>query len=478
MEQKQARIIPAATICWAISYAVLSLAATEWGVRLQWSPGQELLYRGEVHEMANGRGVQFRREYTLELRTLALGQQEANLEVAFLTVLRPKAAGPVHPDSGTVRLEVAWVTPQGEIVAPNRNPPTISLDGPTTWECGFLVRLPGTEWKAGQTWQHQPPGQPVEEWRVLGQENLAGTTCVKLQCVQKSEAWEKPRADQRAWYRRDVIWLEPRLGLGQRVEREIARREPAHVQATGSIITRYELVGALRYEQRLFDDCKREIRLAVQLQDQLRDLLIPGRGHKPEHFEQLIRRAEQGSSGPATPYRVALQRLVQNAQAAARGEITLVSAQEAVQHLEVGKAAPDFVVPDWRSGQNISLRGFRGRPTLLLFLKPRSPLSGEVLFHVRRLVQQYAEWELRPVALFMEEDRDAVRDLLLRRDWEYPVLIGSALRASYHVEATPRIVLLDSQGVVQGQYTGWGPEIPFLLVRDLRRITEKKQPAN
>jgi cytochrome oxidase Cu insertion factor (SCO1/SenC/PrrC family) len=171
---------------------------------------------------------------------------------------------------------------------------------------------------------------------------------------------------------------------------------------------------------------------------------------------------------------LALQRLAQKAQAAARGEITPAVFQEQPLRLEVGKAAPDFLVPDWRTGQNVALRQFRGRPTLLLFLRPRSVLSGEVLLYARRLAQQNPEWDLRPVALFMEEDREAVQDLLWRRDWDYPVLIGRALRTSYDVEATPRIVLIDGQGVVQGQYTGWGPEIPHMLVRDLHRITEKK----
>jgi len=131
-------------------------------------------------------------------------------------------------------------------------------------------------------------------------------------------------------------------------------------------------------------------------------------------------------------------------------------------------------VPDWRKGQQVSLRQFRGRPAVLLFLHPRSLLSGEILLHLQRLAQQNADWEVQPVALFIQEDREAVGELLARRDWKYPVLVGSALRASYQIDATPRIIVLDGQGVVQGIYTGWGPEIPQLLLRDLRRIAEPK----
>ncbi|MCS7015228.1 MAG: redoxin domain-containing protein [Gemmatales bacterium] len=474
MTGMQAKMMRAAIIGWTLSLAVLATAVSEWRIHLHWWPGQELVYRGEVHEFANGRGVQYRKEYGLEIRALALSQRGEELEVAFLTVLRPKAAGPANPDAGTVRLALAWVTAQAEVIAPNRRPPQLSLDGPTTWECGFLVPITKEPWKAGHSWIRREAGQPAEEWRVVGTENLAGTTCLKLSRIQKSDDWEKPRADQRAWYRREVIWLDPRLGIAQRVEREISRREPAQVQATGSIITRFELVSSLNYEPRLLDDCKREIRLAAQLQDQFQDLLTPGRKASPEDFHQLARRAEQACAGPATPFRLALQRLAQAAQAAAKGEMTLVSVSEPAPALEVGKAAPDFLVPDWRSGQNVALRGFRGRPLLLLFLQARSILSGEVLLYAQRLAQQYPEWEICPVALFMDEDREAAEDLILRRAWNYPVLVGRALRASYQVEATPRLVLIDGQGVVQGQYTGWGPEIPQFILRDLRRISQRK----
>lgn len=459
--------------CGALATAACLLLAAEWKVSLQWSSGQELLYRGEIHELASGRGVQFRKEYALEIRALAIEERGDDVAVAFLTTIRPKNA-PATSGTGTVRLELAWVNRRGEIFAPNRTPPVLSLDAPTTWECGFVVRLPGNVLQDGQSWRHQEPGQPAEEWRVVGSETIAGTACPKLLRLQKSEDWERPRADRRAWYRREVLWLEPRLGVAQRVEREIARREPAQTQATGSILTRYELVSNFRYEPRLLEDCRREIRLAVQLQDQLRDLLTPGRKTTPEDFLQLARRVEQIPATPTTPYRVALERLALTAQAAARGEVTPVSVQENIPALEVGKPAPDFLVPDWRKGQQVSLRQFRGRPAVLLFLHPRSPLSGEILLHLQRLVQQNADWEVQPVALFIHEDREAVGELLARRDWKYPVLVGSALRASYQIDATPRLVVLDGQGVVQGIYTGWGPEIPQLLLRDLRRVAEPK----
>ena len=51
----------------------------------------------------------------------------------------------------------------------------------------------------------------------------------------------------------------------------------------------------------------------------------------------------------------------------------------------------------------------------------------------------------------------------------FPTLAGKALKFSYDVEATPRFVVVDSEGVVRGAYTGWGPEIAPALGADLKR---------
>jgi len=43
------------------------------------------------------------------------------------------------------------------------------------------------------------------------------------------------------------------------------------------------------------------------------------------------------------------------------------------------------------------------------------------------------------------------------------------LRLSYAVDATPKFVVLDADGVVRGSYTGWGPETPRGVVEELKR---------
>ena len=44
---------------------------------------------------------------------------------------------------------------------------------------------------------------------------------------------------------------------------------------------------------------------------------------------------------------------------------------------------------------------------------------------------------------------------------------------SYAVEATPKVVLLDSDGVVRGTYLGWGRETPSAVTEELKRWLQK-----
>ena len=59
----------------------------------------------------------------------------------------------------------------------------------------------------------------------------------------------------------------------------------------------------------------------------------------------------------------------------------------------------------------------------------------------------------------------------------FPVAAGQGLRVSYGVDATPKMVLLDSAGIVQGGYVGWGPETPQLIAEELKRCP-KTTPAS
>ena len=54
------------------------------------------------------------------------------------------------------------------------------------------------------------------------------------------------------------------------------------------------------------------------------------------------------------------------------------------------------------------------------------------------------------------------------------LLSGTGLRIAYNVEATPKLVLLDGDQIVRGQWTGWGPQTAGEVLDELKRWLPKK----
>ena len=54
-----------------------------------------------------------------------------------------------------------------------------------------------------------------------------------------------------------------------------------------------------------------------------------------------------------------------------------------------------------------------------------------------------------------------------------PVLDGSGLHNSYGVAGTPKLMVLDGNGVVRGDYVGWGAETPGEVLSELSRWAPK-----
>src|SRR5262249_3718199 len=159
----------------------------------------------------------------------------------------------------SVRLEVARVDLQGHLTPGAGISLVVPLEGPPTVECGAFVEVPLGRISPDHPWQVAEPGRPTRTWKVIGSEVILGTLCLKLEGVQQSEDWERPRADRAAWRRTDQVWLSLKQGVAHRVERTIERREPAREESTQRSVTRYDLETTLQYPGQLFEDRKREI---------------------------------------------------------------------------------------------------------------------------------------------------------------------------------------------------------------------------
>jgi peroxiredoxin len=466
-------------------FAVAQLADHgNWVLLPRLSRGQELVYRGVFAEEATGKGVQFSRNHRLEARVFVLGTPPGGAEVAFLTVLKQRTAGgrSEGPEPSSVRLEVAQADLQGRLTAAAGSSLTVPLAGPPTAECGAFVELPQGHVSAGKTWTVPEFGRPSLTWRMAGTEIVAGTSCFKLTGLQQSDDWDHPRADHAAWRRLETVWLSPRHGIAYRVERVIERREPAHLAPSQRSVTRYELESSLQYPGQLFDDRQREILLARDLYAALAPLLPEPAKQGPQPFDRVLARinAYLNEHPYPTPYREAILQVRRRAEAAKRGESpppTVPDSDESPVTVATLEArAPDFLAPNLLTGQSATLHSFLGAPVLLVFYSPQAPLTPEVL----RFAQTLNESHLHPVhvvGLPVADNSPGLRKQYADLGLTFPLLAGKGLCLLYNVEVTPRLVVLDADGVVRGLYAGWGQETPRVVRDELQRWARPVQPA-
>ncbi len=436
--------------------------------------GQELVYRGTSTEEALGKGVHFTRSYRIESRVFVLDTPARGHDVALYTVLRHAAAHRGEREAGdpsSVRLELAHVNLQGRVEPEGAGSLQLPLDGPATAECGAFVEGPKGRVSQGQTWDVTEPGRPAMTWRLAGAEVLNGTSCLKLVGRQQSDDWDQPRADRTAWRREEIVWVAARLGVAHRVERTILRREPARVEPTQRLTVRYELESSIQYPHQMYEDRRREIVQARGFAKTAAPLLPNPAKHGPRPFGALLHKvAHHLESQPPTPYREAVLHVQRRAEAARRGEALPALEQEgaAPSVAKLGQRAPDFMTANLLTRESVRLNNLLGKPLLLVFYSPASQTVEEVLRYAQA-VQDAHKQTATVIGLALSDDPERVQKQHAALRLSYPVLAGKALRQTYHVEATPQLVVLDGGGVVRGSFTGWGPETPGSVSEELQR---------
>ncbi|MCS6849934.1 MAG: peroxiredoxin family protein [Gemmataceae bacterium] len=452
----------------------------EWSLAPQLRRGQELVYRGSFTEEALAPGIHFSREYALETRVFVLEASSQGAELAWLTIVRPS-----HPrgqrtevEPCSVRLEVASLDAAGRMVPPPRRPLLLPLDGPPTLETGLFVESPQPRVVGGQFWDVSEPGRPSRTWKVIGSDTINGTACVKLVGVQQSDGWVQPRADRPAWRRQDTMWLISRGGYCCRLERIVEFRELGSLEPTRRRSTRYDLESATTYPGQLLEDRQREILLVRQVADSLAPLLPRAGQVGPKPFEAILARIRQHlDQQPPTPYRAALKPLQLRAEAGRRGESPPADPTEEptadTAVLALGKPAPDFVVMDLTTNETARLRRWLGRPVVLLFYSPTSRTVAEQLGFLQELTTTFGP-DIAVVALAVSEDTAHILRQREELKLTIPILSGTGLRRSFAVDATPKLVVLDADGIARASLVGWGPESPAAVRGELKRCLGKR----
>jgi hypothetical protein len=420
---------------------LLSLViAADDALAVRLTRGQELVYRGKFTEESRG-PVPDRRAYDLEARSFVLETRPDGIDTAFLTVLRGTGAAP--DAAGSARLELAAVDQRGRVTLHVTGAaPRIPLDGPPSLEPAGFVELPAGP---ANTWDVADGQRPPREWRVVAVDFYGGVRCLKLIGEQVSAEWRQPTGNAPAWRRSDVVWLAVATGTVRRLERTVERRSGGDGSAGYSARTEYELAESTIFPDRLAAERRREVLLIAELNQRLAALLSRTARTTPVQFEGLLAQIDRVPSQPA--YRPAVVALRHRAEAGARGEVPPPADAADPPGLPptLGRPAPDFVTTDLVNGTPMRLARRHDRPTVLLFVRPDSPVASSTLELAKDLQARYAD-RLRVAVLVVADEETA------RPAWAaagVPLFAGRDPAAVYTVTGASRVVVVDADGVVR-----------------------------
>lgn len=453
-----------------------AMAGSNWLLVPRLNRSQELVYRGTFREQGHGSRVQFDRAYRLETRIFVLDTPPRGAEIALLSILkhRPSAGGPPirsEPPPASVRIERARVDLQGKLTVDAGVNLSVPVEGAPTLECGAFVALPGGRIAVGQEWMVVEGDQPPLLWRAVSTETIGGNPCIKLIGEQKSEDWDHPRGDRTAWRRQDTVWLLSQQAIAFRIERVIEQREPGHREATQRSVLRFELDSNMRLAGEAGDSRRHEITQALAFRDTLKPLLAQPARYE-QHLTSLLKKIDYHlANQPETPYRAAVLQIKRRVEAARRGESPpepIAETRSAPAVAAVGELSPNFLATDLIKGGAAQLRHFAGKPVLLVFYHPASPTTPAVLRFAQELFTAHAR-RINVVGLSISDKTDLVRRQYAQLGLSFPILSGGGMRASFAVESTPKMILIDSLQIVRGSYLGWGHETAGEVKEELRR---------
>jgi peroxiredoxin len=458
---------------------------------------QELVYRGSFTQENFKKSARIIRRFQVETRVLVMETLPTGAEVGLLTVAEPSENNWTKSEwaeGRAVHLEMARIDLKGRIALASGAPLPVSQQGPPEIEAGCFVELPTDKSGTATAWTVTEPGGP-HQWRMSGTDTVDGQLCLKLQGDQQSDDWERPRGDRPAWRRQDTVWLSPQTGIAVRYERVLERRDPASPDSSQRSTVSFHLESGLVYPGQLFRDRQVEINLFRQYSELADACFREPSVESPRRLGALAAKiAYHCDTQPPTPYRAALQVLRDRLESAARGDLPPIPPRKETQPVsvptttpvipihsppamgeegrvsEAGPRAPDFVANDLTTGEAIRMQLLRGRPVLVLFYHPRSASAAESL-HFAQTVSR--KTSIHVLGLSVVDDAAAVVKQRNDLDLTFPMMIGTKLRSTFGVEATPKIILIDEIGSIQRTFEGWGQETSTLVREEIERLSHR-----
>jgi hypothetical protein len=453
-----------ATLC-CLTCAIATGQVSEWQLQPHLARGQELIYSGTFTEEALSAGVQYQHAYQIESSVLVLDAAPQKFDLAFLTVVTARssksAPGPVKTVStpSSVRLEVVPMDHLGKLLPKLPGSLAAPLEGPPTLECGQFLELPKGRIGTNARWDVVEEGRTPRTWQVDGTETVNNVQCVRLVGMQQAEDWNMPRADRFSWQRRDTVWISPQLGLTCRFERVFERRDAARQEPTHRSVLRCDLESHLTYPGRLFEARHNEIEQAAKFSREAEALLREPDQNKAK-LEGMLKRIKQYCDAePPTPYRKAVAQVQKRVEAALEGRAipdpSSTPANSPPPRAIIGQRLPDFVCTDLLSHETQRLQRLLGKPVVVMFYNPATDNGQRVLRLGQALAERYRQnVSIMPMAV--TDEPEVARKQHKEMNLPFSILDGNGLIQVFGVDALPRLVVLDGQGVVRSASTGWG----------------------
>jgi thiol-disulfide isomerase/thioredoxin len=122
--------------------------------------------------------------------------------------------------------------------------------------------------------------------------------------------------------------------------------------------------------------------------------------------------------------------------------------------LLIGTAAPEFELKDL-SGQPHPLKSYRGKLTIITFLSARCPISNAYKDRVKAVAEDYAKQgvALLGINASADEPLDEVRAHAEQNGFNFTILKddGNVVADAYAAERTPKVYVIDAEGVLRYQ---------------------------
>lgn len=145
--------------------------------------------------------------------------------------------------------------------------------------------------------------------------------------------------------------------------------------------------------------------------------------------------------------------------------------------LAIGQPAPEFELKDL-SDRSHALKSYRGKLTVIAFLSARCPISNAYKDRIKAIAEDYGKQDVAFLAINASADEsvDEVRTHAEANQFNFTILKdeGNVVADAYAAERTPKVYVIDGEGVLRYQGRIDNSQNPRLVKRnDLREALDE-----